>query len=85
MTTCCLLAGLALGTASVARASDDFRCNGHIIEEGMDLDEVQGYCGPPTNQSGDRWIYDRGPEELLIVLHVEPDGTVGDVESRARE
>jgi hypothetical protein len=83
--TTCLLAGLALGAASMARASEDFTCNGHIIEEGMDLDVVQSYCGPPRDQSGDRWIYDRGPDELLIILHVQPDNTVGDIESRSRE
>ena len=74
--------GLMLGPASYAVADGDFVCDGHIIESGMSLSQVQEYCGPPTSQTADRWIYDRGPDLLIEVIHVEADNTVGDIEEQ---
>lgn len=83
--TCFLALFLVLGPFSSAFASGSFRCGSHIVETGMSLDKVREYCGEPTTQSGDRWIYDRGAEELVIVIHVQPDNTVGAIEEKRRE
>ena len=77
-----LALGLVLGPSSYALADGDFVCDGHIIEEGMSLSQVKDYCGPPTDQSGDRWTYDRGPDELIKIIHVAPDGTVSSIEEQ---
>lgn len=76
---------VALGPVSPALASDNFRCGAEIIESGMSVDKVKALCGPPTEDTGDRLIYDRGPEELIMVVHIEPDNTVGDIEARSHE
>jgi hypothetical protein len=77
--------GLALGLPSIAVADADFYCGSTIIEEGMMLTRVQQLCGPPTEQTGDRWIYDRGPEEFTVIIHVSPDGTVGLIEQEQQD
>lgn len=76
---------LALGPAQFAFADGDFTCGGHIIEQGMELEQVKEYCGPPTDDTGDTWVYDRGPDELIVIIHVEADGTVGDIENQPHE
>lgn len=63
-----------------ASGSDGFRCGGQIIEQGMSLNKVREYCGPPTQDAGDRWIYNRGPEQFTIIIHVQPDNTVGQID-----
>jgi hypothetical protein len=59
-----------------------FRCGGQIIDVGMSLNKVQEYCGPPTENTGDRWIYNRGPDQFTIIIHVQPDNTVGMIEEQ---
>ena len=82
--TCFLALGFVLGSSS-ALASDSFTCGEKIVETGMSLSKVRELCGDPTAQSGDRWIYDRGPDELVIVLHIAPDDTVSYIEAQPRE
>ena len=82
ITTGLLALGLAVGPSSYAFADGDFICDGHIIEEGMSTSQVKEFCGPPTDETGDRWTYDRGPDELIIVLHIGGDDTVSDIEEQ---
>lgn len=65
--------------------TDSFRCGGQLVEMGMSLKKVQEYCGTPTEQTGDRWIYRRGPDQFTIVIHVQPDNTVGLIEEEPAE
>ena len=65
--------------------TDSFRCANGIVEDGMPMTKVQELCGAPTQQTGDRWIYNRGPEKFTIIIHVEPDNTVGMIEEKAPE
>ena len=93
--TLCLCLGLTLGALLPALASadddnlmpatgtDSFRCGNGIVEDGMPLAKVQEMCGAPTQQMGDRWIYDRGPDKFTIIIHVEADNTVGMIEEQA--
>jgi hypothetical protein len=85
LATCSLVLCLVLGPFAAGFASGSFRCGGHIVEMGMSLDKVREYCGAPTRETGDRWIYDRGSEELIVIIHVEPDNTVGAIEEKRRE
>jgi len=79
-----LLATLALSATFVARA-DDFYCGQTIIEEGMEQNQVLQYCGEPSSRFGYKWVYDRSPEQLDMLVHFEPDGTVGDIETEMSE
>ena len=63
-----------------ATGTDSFRCGSHLVENGMSLAKVQEYCGTPTRQTPDRWFYDRGPDKFRIIIHVQPDNTVGMIE-----
>lgn len=90
-----LLVCLTLGglLPAVASADDDgmmpptgldsFRCGNGIVEDGMSMDKVQELCGAPTQQLGDRWIYDRGPDKFTIIIHIEQDNTVGMIEEKS--
>jgi hypothetical protein len=73
-----LLTGLVL--ASTAAIGSTFYCGTHIIEEGDSKAKVEENCGPPTSQSYDQWVYDRGENEFTITLHFEGDGTVNRIE-----
>jgi hypothetical protein len=59
-----------------------FYCGTHIIDLDMPSGEVIKYCGEPTERNEDLWTYDRGEEEFPVVLHIEPDGTVGRIEEQ---
>ncbi len=65
-----------------ATGTDSFRCGSHLVENGMTLAKVQEYCGVPTQQTSDRWFYDRGPDKFRIIIHVQPDNTVGMIEEQ---
>jgi len=73
-----LLTGLVL--ASTAALGDSFYCGTHIIEEGDSKVKVEEYCGQPTSQSYDQWVYDRGENKFTITLHFGADGTVDQIE-----
>ena len=51
-------------------ASDKFRCNNHIVEHEMNIDEVRKLCGEPTYVEGNNriWVYDLGENSYLKVL-----------------
>lgn len=64
--------------ASPARADDSLRCGQWLVRLGASEGEVQHKCGPPTEAytdtqydengfaySVDRWVYNRGPYELV--------------------
>jgi len=63
---------LWLGTSAVA-IGDTFVCQGEIIEEGMQKIIVEEKCGKPTELEGDQWVYDRGPEYELMIIHFDGD------------
>lgn len=65
--------------------TDSFRCGNGLVEDGMPLAKVQELCGAPTQQLADRWIYDRGPDKFVIIIHIEQDNTVGMIEEKAPE
>jgi len=73
-----LLTGLVL--ASTAALGDSFYCGMHIIEEGDSKAKVEKYCGQPTSQSNDHWVYDRGEEKFTITLHFDAEGNVDQIE-----
>jgi len=60
--------------------SAGFRCSGQIIDVGMSMNKVMENCGPPTQDLGDRWIYNRGSDQFTIIIHVQPDNTVGQIQ-----
>ena len=72
-----LLTGLVL--ASTAALGDSFYCGTHIIDEGDSKAKVEEYCGQPTSQSYDHWVYDRGETEFTITLHFDADGNVDQI------
>lgn len=86
-----LAAALAMTVASLPVRADDlmpvpasgtagFRCSGQIIEVGTSMNKVMENCGPPTQDLGDRWIYNRGSDQFTIIIHVQPDNTVGQID-----
>jgi len=66
---------LLLAATSV-NADDSFRCGSHIIDVGDPREDVLEYCGKPTIEEGWTWTYERGSEELRMVIHFDADGTV---------
>ena len=76
-----LLAGLVL--ASTAALGGSFYCGQHIITEGDSKARVEEYCGRPTSQSYDQWVYDRGRTQFTITLHFRADATVNRIEETA--
>lgn len=73
-----LLTGLVL--ASTAALGGSFYCGAHIIEEGDSKAKVEEYCGQPTSQSDDRWVYDRGEDKFTITLYFDAEGNVDQIE-----
>jgi Protein of unknown function (DUF2845) len=73
------------GSMMPTTGTDSFRCGSHLVETGMTLEKVQEYCGAPTEQTGDRWIYARGPDKFTVIIHIQPDNTVGMIEEQSAE
>ena len=71
---------LSMFAISSAYADDRFECGQHMIHIGDERAVVLEHCGQPTTESGATWTYDRGPEELPVTVHFEPDGTVGRIQ-----
>lgn len=59
--------------SSVAWSSEAFRCGGHIIADGDNKVKVLEHCGQPTDREDNKWIYDRGQEQFLVVVHFAGD------------
>lgn len=69
--TVVIMAMIALSSA--AWASETATCGGHIISNGDPKVTVLEHCGEPTDREGDRWVYDRGPEKFLLIIHFDAD------------
>lgn len=77
-----MIAGLVLPLAAQA---DTFRCNGQIIEQGMNQDQVLQYCGQPdatNNQVRISWTYNDQPGGVDIVVYFYANGDVEAIESK---
>ena len=67
-----LAAAFAVGSSS-AWSSEAFRCGGHIISDGDKKVKVLEHCGEPTERDDNHWVYDRGPEKLMVIVHFDQD------------
>jgi len=68
-----LVPAALLAIAGTAHGDDGFYCGEHIIEQGMNKDLVVEYCGQPTTEEGDHWIYNQGEGDFLVVVHFDGD------------
>jgi hypothetical protein len=73
---------LLAGMSGTAFANDSFRCGAKIVEMNMSRAEVLERCGPPTVETGDQWVYDRGPDQFTIIVHFAPNDTVSRIEEQ---
>ncbi len=74
MKAVCAIAAVALVFgSSVAWSSEAFRCDGHIISDGDSKIKLIEHCGQPTEKEGNKWIYDRGHQKFIIVVHFDDD------------
>lgn len=80
LATPALVMTVALGSSSAAIGDEGFYCGEKIIETNMSTATVLKLCGQPTEQLGDRWIYERGSDKFTVVLHIAPDDTVSLIE-----
>ena len=73
-----IVCALVVGTAAPARADDSIRCGQWLVRIGATEGEVEHKCGAPTEAYTDteydvngfayyvdRWVYNRGPYELV--------------------
>jgi hypothetical protein len=67
------LTAALLALAGAASGDDNFTCGEHIIESGFQKAIVLEYCGEPTERGDSEWIYDRGDERFLVVVHFDGD------------
>lgn len=70
---CAILAAALVVGSSSAWSSEAFRCGGHIISDGDKKVKVLEHCGEPTRKDDNHWIYDRGLEKLMVVVHFDQD------------
>ena len=75
-----MIGSLLVLAISSANADDRFECGQHMIHIGDERSEVLEHCGKPTTEEGWTWTYDRGSEEMRVLVHFEADGTVGRIE-----
>jgi hypothetical protein len=69
----------------MAAQADTFRCDGQIIEQGMNQDQVLQYCGQPdetNNQVRISWTYKRQAGEMDIVIYFYANGDIEEIESQ---
>ena len=78
-----LIAGLLGMIVPSTSFAESFRCGSHVIETGMEQSKVREYCGPPTEEAGWTWHYDRGPGRMTMLVHFEADGTVNRIEEQS--
>lgn len=62
--------------AAATFASPGFTCGGNIIMPGDSQAHVEKYCGKPSDVDGWTWTYERGPNQFVVTIHFEADGTV---------
>jgi hypothetical protein len=82
------LIGLALSliVAGQGLAAGSIRCDHRVVDQGMPADEVRKLCGEPTatEDGGNTWIYDFGPDEQLKVIRFV-QGKVEFIDDRSRD
>jgi hypothetical protein len=78
-------AGAVLGLIlSLSAHADTFRCDGHIIEDGMSQDEVLQHCGQPdemNNQVHITWTYKQHEGGMDIIVYFYANGDIEKIES----
>ncbi len=78
-------AAIVLGLIlSLSARADIFRCDGHIIEDGMSQDEVLQYCGQPdemNNQVHITWVYKQHEGGMDIVIYFYANGDIEQIKS----
>jgi hypothetical protein len=78
-------AAIVLGLVlSLSARADTFRCDGHIIEEGMSQDEVLKHCGQPdemNNQVHITWTYKQPEGRMDIVIYFYANGNIEQIRS----
>ena len=70
---CAIVATVLVVGSSAAWSSEAFRCGEHIISDGDQKVKVLEHCGQPMEKEGNKWIYDRGHEKFLVVVHFDQD------------
>ncbi|MGD2083499.1 MAG: DUF2845 domain-containing protein [Chromatiales bacterium] len=64
-------AAVALTAVGVQQApAATMRCGTELIDVGASVYDLEKECGQPSSRQGDEWIYDRGPEELRMIVRV---------------
>jgi hypothetical protein len=69
----------------MAAQADTFRCDGQIIEKGMNQDQVLQYCGQPderNNQVRISWTYKRQAGGMDIVIYFYANGDIEEIDSQ---
>jgi hypothetical protein len=56
---------VALSFVPPAALAQGMFCGTDIVNVGDSELDVLNKCGPPTFKDGDRWIYDRGPDQFI--------------------
>ena len=78
-------AAIVLGLIlSLSARADTFRCDGHIIEDGLSQDEVLQHCGQPdemNNQVHITWTYKRPEGGMDIVIYFYANGHIEQIKS----
>jgi hypothetical protein len=76
---------LLLGTLAMHQAfADTFRCGTKLVDVGDSEYDLLDRCGEPSARDGNRWIYDRGPEQLTIIVKVG-EGVVRSINTESSE
>ena len=76
---------LLLGTLAMHQAcADSLRCGTKLVDVGASVYELLDRCGEPSAREGNRWIYDRGPGELKMIVRVG-EGVVQSIHTESSE
>jgi hypothetical protein len=74
-----------LGTLAIHQAcADSLRCGTKLVDVGDSVYELLEKCGEPSAREGNRWIYDRGPEKLKMIVRVG-EGVVRSIHTESSE
>ena len=62
---------LMLGTLSMQQAcADSLRCGTDLVDVGDSEYDLLDKCGEPSAREGNKWVYDRGPDTLTMIVRV---------------
>jgi len=68
---------LALGSAAWASGdTDTVRCGNALVEVNESAAKLVEKCGEPTEKIANQWIYDRGPTQMRLIVHIGPNGNI---------